>query len=54
VAAAGCQWAVAVPAVTVAVATWVPVVLVYRLCTFWLPLIPGWISFLYLQKREAL
>ncbi|WP_165845487.1 lysylphosphatidylglycerol synthase transmembrane domain-containing protein [Streptacidiphilus pinicola] len=38
----------------VAVATWVPVVLVYRLCTFWLPLIPGWISFLYLQRREAL
>jgi uncharacterized membrane protein YbhN (UPF0104 family) len=38
----------------VAVATWVPVVLVYRLCTFWLPLIPGWLSFLYLQKREAL
>ncbi|WP_052434741.1 lysylphosphatidylglycerol synthase transmembrane domain-containing protein [Streptacidiphilus melanogenes] len=38
----------------IAVATWVPVVLVYRLCTFWLPLIPGWISFLYLQKREAL
>ncbi|SEM42731.1 lysylphosphatidylglycerol synthase transmembrane domain-containing protein [Streptacidiphilus jiangxiensis] len=38
----------------VAAATWVPVVLVYRLCTFWLPLIPGWIAFLYLQRREAL
>jgi uncharacterized membrane protein YbhN (UPF0104 family) len=38
----------------VAVATWVPVVLVYRLFTFWLPLLPGWVSFLYLQRREAL
>ncbi|MEY9876996.1 uncharacterized membrane protein YbhN (UPF0104 family) [Streptacidiphilus sp. MAP12-33] len=38
----------------VAAATWVPAVLVYRLCTFWLPLIPGWIAFLHLQRREAL
>ncbi|WP_370101829.1 YbhN family protein [Streptacidiphilus sp. MAP12-20] len=35
-------------------ATWVPVVLVYRLCTFWLPLLPGWAAFLWLQKRDAL
>ncbi len=35
-------------------ATWLPVVLVYRLCTFWLPLLPGWAAFLWLQRREAL
>ncbi|MEY9848964.1 uncharacterized membrane protein YbhN (UPF0104 family) [Streptacidiphilus sp. BW17] len=34
--------------------TWVPVVLVYRLCTFWLPLLPGWLAFLWLQRREAI
>ncbi|MFI6603150.1 YbhN family protein [Nonomuraea sp. NPDC050536] len=29
-------------------------VLLYRLLTFWLPVLPGWASFTYLQKHEAL
>ncbi|MFI7439506.1 YbhN family protein [Nonomuraea indica] len=29
-------------------------VLLYRLLTFWLPVLPGWASFAYLQRHEAL
>jgi undecaprenyl-diphosphatase len=29
----------------------VPAVLVFRLATFWLPILPGWISFTVLQRR---
>ncbi|MEV4571029.1 lysylphosphatidylglycerol synthase transmembrane domain-containing protein [Nonomuraea sp. NPDC049419] len=29
-------------------------VLLYRLLTFWLPVLPGWASFTYLQRHEAL
>ncbi|SDI01687.1 conserved hypothetical protein [Sinosporangium album] len=29
-------------------------VLLFRLLTFWLPVLPGWASFTYLQRREAL
>ncbi|MEY9963217.1 uncharacterized protein (TIRG00374 family) [Streptacidiphilus sp. MAP12-16] len=35
-----------------AVAT--PAVLVFRVMTFWLPVLPGWISFTYLQRKNAL
>ena len=28
-------------------------VLVFRLLTFWLPVLPGWIAFLWLQRRDA-
>ncbi|MEZ0091048.1 flippase-like domain-containing protein [Streptacidiphilus sp. EB129] len=40
---AGLPWAVAAPAV-----------LLFRLLTFWLPVLPGWIAFAYLQRKEAL
>ena len=29
-------------------------VLLFRLLTFWLPVLPGWGAFAYLQRREAL
>jgi uncharacterized protein (TIRG00374 family) len=29
-------------------------VLLYRLLTFWLPVLPGWAAFTYLQRHEAL
>ncbi|GAA4101664.1 lysylphosphatidylglycerol synthase transmembrane domain-containing protein [Nonomuraea soli] len=29
-------------------------VLLYRLLTFWLPVLPGWASFTYLQRKQAL
>ena len=29
----------------------VPGVLLFRLVTFWLPILPGWISFVILQRR---
>jgi undecaprenyl-diphosphatase len=32
----------------------VPAVFMFRLATFWLPILPGWLSFTYLQKREYL
>lgn len=32
----------------------VPAVFLYRLCTFWFPILPGWISFLWLQRRELI
>ncbi|MFC1417388.1 flippase-like domain-containing protein [Streptacidiphilus cavernicola] len=35
-----------------AVAT--PAVLVFRVLTFWLPVLPGWISFTFLQRKQAL
>jgi uncharacterized membrane protein YbhN (UPF0104 family) len=31
-----------------------PAVLLFRLLTFWLPVLPGWISFTYLQRKDAL
>jgi uncharacterized membrane protein YbhN (UPF0104 family) len=30
----------------------VSAVLTYRLATYWLPVIPGWLSLSYLQRRE--
>ena len=35
-----------------AVAT--PAVVLFRLLTFWFPVLPGWISFTYLQRKSAL
>lgn len=35
-----------------AVAT--PAVLVFRVATFWLPVLPGWLSFTFLQRKQAL
>lgn len=32
----------------------VPGVLLFRLATFWLPILPGWVTFLILQRREIL
>jgi uncharacterized protein (TIRG00374 family) len=29
-------------------------VLLYRLETFWLPVLPGWLAFSWLQRRDAL
>ncbi|MEV6819285.1 lysylphosphatidylglycerol synthase transmembrane domain-containing protein [Nocardiopsis dassonvillei] len=31
-----------------------PAVLLFRLLTFWLPVLPGWGAFSYLQRREAI
>ena len=31
-----------------------PSVLLFRVVTFWLPVLPGWVSLLYLQRRDAL
>ena len=31
-----------------------PAVLLFRLLTFWLPVLPGWAAFSYLQRKEAL
>lgn len=31
-----------------------PAVLLFRLLTFWLPVLPGWGAFVYLQRREAI
>lgn len=31
-----------------------PAVLLFRLLTFWLPVLPGWAAFSYLQRREAI
>lgn len=41
----------AVAGVPAAVA--LPAVLLFRLLTFWLPVLPGWAAFSYLQRREA-
>lgn len=30
----------------------VPAVFLYRLCTFWLPVAPGWLCFTWLQRRD--
>ena len=32
----------------------VPAVLLFRAATFWLPILPGWLSFLYLQRNDEL
>ena len=32
----------------------VPAVLVYRLATFWLPVLPGWLSFTLLTRRDVI
>jgi glycosyltransferase 2 family protein len=32
----------------------VSAVLLFRLFTFWLPVLPGWLSLTYLQHREAI
>jgi uncharacterized protein (TIRG00374 family) len=32
----------------------VPAVFLYRLATFWLPILPGWISFTWLQRHDYL
>jgi glycosyltransferase 2 family protein len=29
-------------------------VLLYRLATYWLPVLPGWLSWRFLQRREYL
>ncbi|WP_431870048.1 lysylphosphatidylglycerol synthase domain-containing protein [Nocardiopsis eucommiae] len=31
-----------------------PAVLLFRVLTFWLPVLPGWAAFSYLQRREAI
>jgi undecaprenyl-diphosphatase len=33
-------------------ATAVPAVFMFRLATFWLPILPGWISFMWLERKE--
>jgi undecaprenyl-diphosphatase len=30
----------------------VPAVFMFRLATFWLPILPGWLCFMWLQRRE--
>jgi uncharacterized protein (TIRG00374 family) len=42
----------AVAGVSAAVA--LPAVLLFRLLTFWLPVLPGWGAFVHLQRREAI
>ena len=32
----------------------VPAVLVYRVATFWLPVLPGWLAFTLLTRRDVL
>jgi uncharacterized membrane protein YbhN (UPF0104 family) len=32
----------------------VSAVLTYRLATYWLPILPGWLSWMFLQRREYL
>ena len=32
----------------------VPAVFLYRIATFWLPILPGWIAFVLLQRRGDL
>ena len=32
----------------------VSAVLLYRLTTYWLPVLPGWLSWRFLQRREYL
>jgi uncharacterized membrane protein YbhN (UPF0104 family) len=29
-------------------------VLLFRMLTFWLPVLPGWAAFTYLQKKEVI
>ena len=30
----------------------VPAVFLFRLATFWLPILPGWLCFRWMQRRE--
>jgi undecaprenyl-diphosphatase len=30
----------------------VPAVFLYRLCTFWVPILPGWACFTWLRRTE--
>ncbi len=32
----------------------IPAVFLYRLVTFWLPILPGWLSFQWLERNEYL
>lgn len=32
----------------------IPAVLLFRLATFWLPILPGWLALIYLQRRKVL
>lgn len=32
----------------------VPAVLAYRLVTYWLPMLPGWLMFQQMQRRKEL
>jgi undecaprenyl-diphosphatase len=32
--------------------TAVPAVFLFRFATFWLPILPGWLSFMWLQRRD--
>jgi uncharacterized protein (TIRG00374 family) len=32
----------------------VSAVILYRLATYWLPILPGWVSWRFLQRREYL
>ena len=32
----------------------VPAVFLFRLATFWLPILPGWLSFTWLQRHDYL
>ena len=32
----------------------VPAVLVYRVATFWLPVLPGWLAFTLLTRRDVI
>ena len=32
----------------------VPSVFLFRLATFWLPILPGWIAFHYMQREDYL
>ncbi len=40
--------------VSVGEQTAIPAVLLFRLATFWLPILPGWIAFTVLQRRGAI
>lgn len=40
--------------VSVGEQTAIPAVLLFRLATFWLPILPGWIAFTILQRRGAI
>jgi uncharacterized protein (TIRG00374 family) len=37
-----------------AASTAIPAVLLFRLLTFWLPVLPGWVAFVWLQRRRVI